>query len=248
MNKVETIQNHLGQLKLAWMRDNLDRVVEEANGKEISYLEFVYALCQGEIDSREEKATKRRMAYAQFPFIKTIEEFDFAYQSGITKRQVNQLLDMQWLDQAYNLIFLGPPGLGKSHLGVSLGIKAVEKGYDVSFISMEDLIRHLKLQDTASRSRQRIKRIISSDLVIIDEIGFVPIKREESNLFFQLIAVLYEQTSLIITSNKGFEDWAELMGDPVITTEILDRIVHHSGIFNLTGESYRVKHRTSILE
>jgi len=155
---------------------------------------------------------------------------------------------MQWLDQAYNLIFLGPPGLGKSHLAVSLGIKAVEKGYKVSFISMENLIRHLKLQDTASRSRQRIKRIISSDLVIIDEIGFVPIKRDDSNMFFQLITMLYEQTSLIITSNKGFEDWAELMGDPVITTAILDRIVHHSEIFNLTGESYRVKYRTSILE
>ena len=130
---------------------------------------------------------------------------------------------------------------------MALGIKAVQKGYNVSFITMEDLIRHLKLQGTASRSRQKIKRIISSDLVIIDEIGFVPIKREESNLFFQLIATLYEQTSLIITSNKGFEDWAELMGDPVITTAILDRIVHHSEIFNLTGESYQLKHRTSIL-
>lgn len=247
MSKLETIQTNLSQLKLAWMKDNLSRVLEEATGKEISYLELIYSLCQGEIKAREEKAAERRMAYAQFPFIKTIEDFDFTYQPGITKRQVNQLLDMQWLDQAYNLIFLGPPGLGKSHLAVALGIKAVQKGYNVSFITMEDLIRHLKLQGTASRSRQKIKRIISSDLVIIDEIGFVPIKREESNLFFQLIATLYEQTSLIITSNKGFEDWAELMGDPVITTAILDRIVHHSEIFNLTGESYRVKHRTSIL-
>lgn len=248
MSKLETIQTNLGQLKLAWMKDNLPRVLEEANGKEISYAEFIYSLCQGEIKAREENAAKRRMAYAQFPFIKTIEDFDFTYQPGITKRQVNQLLDMQWLDQAYNLIFLGPPGLGKSHLAVALGIKAVQKGYNVSFMTMEDLIRHLKLQGTASRSRQKIKRIISSDLVIIDEIGFVPIKREESNLFFQLITTLYEQTSLIITSNKGFEDWAELMGDPVITTAILDRIVHHSEIFNLTGESYRVKHRTSILK
>ena len=112
---------------------------------------------------------------------------------------------------------------------------------------MEDLIRHLKLQGTASRNRQKIKRIIFSDLVIINEIGFVPIKRKDSNLFFQLIATFYEQTSLIITSNKGFEDWVELMGDPVITTAILDRIVHHSEIFNLTGESYQLKHRTSIL-
>jgi DNA replication protein DnaC len=137
---------------------------------------------------------------------------------------------------------------GKTHLAVSLGIEAVTKGYKVSFVSMDELIRHLKIQSSISRSRQKIKRIISSDLVIIDEIGFVPISREEANLFFQLIAKLYEQTSLIITSNKGFDDWAELMGDPVITTAILDRIVHHSEIFNLTRDSYRIKHRISILQ
>ena len=248
MNKLKEIKTFLGQLKLAWMKDNLEKLVEEANRQDISYCDFLYSLTRGEIDAREQRASDRRMTQAQFPFIKTIDDFEFAYQPGITKRQINQLLDMQWLDKAYNLIFLGPPGLGKSHLAVSLGIEAVRKGYKVSFVSMDELIRHLKIQASASRSRQKIKRIIGSDMVIIDEIGFVPISREEANLFFQLISQLYEQTSLIITSNKGFDDWAELMGDPVITTAILDRIVHHSEIFNLTGESYRVKHRISILQ
>ncbi|MGI6421333.1 MAG: IS21-like element helper ATPase IstB [Syntrophomonadaceae bacterium] len=248
MNKLKETKTFLGQLKLAWMRDNLEKLVEEANRQDISYCDFLYSLTHGEIDAREQRASERRMTQAQFPFIKTVDDFEFAYQAGITKRQISQLLDMQWLDKAYNIIFLGPPGLGKTHLAVSLGIEAVTKGYKVSFVSMDELIRHLKIQSSISRSRQKIKRIISSDLVIIDEIGFVPISREEANLFFQLIAKLYEQTSLIITSNKGFDDWAELMGDPVITTAILDRIVHHSEIFNLTRDSYRIKHRISILQ
>jgi DNA replication protein DnaC len=129
----------------------------------------------------------------------------------------------------------------------TIGYEAVKKGYRVSFVNMDELMKRLKLEATSPRSRQKVKRLMASDLVIIDEIGFVPISRQEANLFFQLISALYEQASLIITSNKGFEDWAELMGDPVITTAILDRIAHHSEIFNLSGESYRLKHRDSIL-
>lgn len=142
MNKLKETKTFLGQLKLAWMKDNLEKLVEEANRQDISYCDFLYSLTNGEIDAREQRASERRMTQAQFPFIKTVDDFEFAYQPGITKRQINQLLDMQWLDKAYNLIFLGPPGLGKTHLAVSLGIEAVTKGYKVSFVSMDELIRH----------------------------------------------------------------------------------------------------------
>ena len=247
MNKTEETRMYMRSLNLSWCRENLDQTLKAASSTDISYLEFLNGLLHGEINYREKRAEERRMKLAGFPFIKTIDDFDFTFQRSITRKQVNQLLDMQWIEKFYNLIFLGAPGVGKSHLSVAIGLEAVRKGYKVSFVSMDDLVKHLKLETTSARSRQKVKRIMASDLVVIDEIGFVPISRQEANLFFQLISAFYEQTALIITSNKGFEDWAELMGDPVITTAILDRIAHHSEIFNLTGDSYRLKHRDSIL-
>jgi len=247
VNKMDETQALLRSLNLSWCKDNLDMVLNSTQDSEISYLDFLNHLLKGEMVFRQDKAQERRMKMAGFPFIKTVEDFDFGFQRSITRKQVNQLLDMTWIEKAYNLIFLGPPGVGKTHLAVALGLEAVKKGYKVSFTGVEDLMKHLKLETTSTRSRQKVKRIMASDMVVIDEIGFVPISRQEANLFFQLISAFYEQTALIITSNKGFEDWAELMGDPVITTAILDRIAHHSEIFNLTGDSYRLKHRDKLL-
>jgi len=247
VNKMDETQALLRSLNLSWCKDNLNMVLNSTQDSEISYLDFLNHLLKGEMVFRQDKAQERRMKMAGFPFIKTVEDFDFGFQRSITRKQVNQLLDMTWIEKAYNLIFLGPPGVGKTHLAVALGLEAVKKGYKVSFTGVEDLMKHLKLETTSTRSRQKVKRIMASDMVVIDEIGFVPISRQEANLFFQLISAFYEQTALIITSNKGFEDWAELMGDPVITTAILDRIAHHSEIFNLTGDSYRLKHRDKLL-
>ena len=186
MNKAEETRSHLRSLNLSWCKDNLDHVLRSASSTDISYLEFLNRLLQGEINYREKRAEERRMKMAGFPFIKTIDEFDFAFQRSITRKQLNQLLDMQWIEKFYNLIFLGPPGVGKTHLAAAIGLEAVKKGYKVSFTNMDDLIKHLKLETTSARSRQRVKRIMASDLVIIDEIGFVPISRQEANLFFQL--------------------------------------------------------------
>ena len=137
--------------------------------------------------------------------------------------------------------------MGKTHLATALGIQAVETGYRVSFITMEELIRALKTEEIVTKSQQRLKRLRRSDLVIIDEIGFLPITKQEANMFFQVVSQLYENTSIIITSNKGFDEWPEFIGDPVITTAILDRLVHKSELFNMKGESYRLKNRNTIL-
>lgn len=244
---LETTRKLLGQLKMRHTIDNLDQFLEAAIKEELPCLEFMERVLAGEVRFRNEKALATRLRYAQFPYHATLESFDFGFQSSVSKRQVQQLLDFQWIEKAYNILFLGPPGVGKTHLATALGIQAVETGYRVSFITMEELIKALKTEGILTKSQQRLKRLRRSDLVIIDEIGFLPITKQEANMFFQVVSQLYENTSIIITSNKGFDEWPEFTGDPVITTAILDRLVHKSELFNMKGESYRLKNRNTIL-
>lgn len=246
MEKLEKIKEYAKDLKLNYLRINADKIIEKADLNNVSYQDLLISIFKSEIALKDSKAQERRLKYAGFPVIKRIEDFDFSFQKSITQKQVNKLLEMEWIEKMYNLIFLGPPGVGKTHLAISLGYKAVEAGYKVSFVSMDNLMRVLKTQDISRKSKGKINRILSSSLVIIDELGYLPISRDEANLFFQLISSLYEQASLIITSNKGFEDWAELLGDPALTTAVLDRISYRCELFNMTGKSYRLEHRKSI--
>jgi DNA replication protein DnaC len=243
----ETV-SHLTTLGLSHIRDNLNRLLPDINGREISYLEFLNHIIKEELLARDKRSRDRRFSSAEFPYVRTADDYDYTFNNSVTKRQITQLLDLSWIESAYNIIFLGPTGVGKTHLAVTLGVQAVEQGYKVSFTTMERLIKLLKTEEISVRTRQKLRKIMNSDLIIIDEIGFQPISRQESNLFFQVISNLYEQRSVIITSNKGFEEWAELLQDPVITTAILDRLTHHSEIFNMTGDSYRLKHRNTILK
>ena len=242
----ETV-DYLTTLGLSHIRDNLNQLLPDINGKEISYLEFLNFIMREELAGRDKRSRDRRLKTADFPYIRAPADYDYAFNNSVTKRQITQLLDLSWIESAYNIVFLGPSGVGKTHLAVTLGVHAVDQGYKVSFVTMETLIKLLKTEEISVRARQRLRKVMSSDLVIIDEIGFQPISRQEANLFFQVISNLYEQRSVIITSNKGFEEWAELLQDIVITTAILDRLTHHSEIFNMTGDSYRLKHRDTIL-
>jgi DNA replication protein DnaC len=150
-------------------------------------------------------------------------------------------LDFLWLDNHSNLLFFGPPGLGKTHLSLAIGLKAIQAGYTVCFERVASLIKLLKMVDIQRKAGFRVNRILKSDLIIIDEIGYTPIERKEANLFFNLISELYEKASVIITSNKRFDEWAEMMGDEVMTVAMLDRLLHHSKVFNLSGESFRIQ-------
>lgn len=246
MDKNNQIYQFLTTLQLFAARDNLEDILLHAEQEDKSYQALVYDLLKTEIDSRRFRANERRLRQSNLYSDKMIEEFDFDFQSSISRREMNQILEFEWLKQAFNLIFLGPPGVGKTHLATGIGLKAVDLGYKVVFVSMDQLIEILKTHEVIKKNHQQLKRVKSADLVIIDELGYLPITKQEANLFFQLVSEFYEQTSLIITSNKGFGDWAELMGDPVITTAILDRIMHHSEIFNLSGKSYRLEHRETI--
>lgn len=231
----------LDTLKLKGINANLDETIHQAETHKESYLTFLNSLLQAEITDRTERRLKRNMTAAHFPIIKNLDEFKFGRVKGITKTEVANLNDFHWLDNNHNLLFLGPPGIGKTHLAIGFGIKAIQQGYTVCFEKIVSLIRLLKTVEIQRKSRFRINRILKSKLIIIDEIGYTPIERKEANLFFNLISELYEKSSIIITSNKSFNEWAEMMGDDIMTTALLDRLLHHARIFNMNGKSYRTQ-------
>jgi len=233
--------NILKELKLNGMVNKLDEVINDAEADKISYLTFINNLINVEILERADRRYRRNLTGAHFPILKTIKEFDFGHPKGISKSKINQLLDYRWIDNHKNILFFGPPGLGKTHLGISLGLEAVKTGYTVCFERITNLIKLLKTAEIQRSSVFRLNRIMKSDLIIIDEVGYTPIERKEANLFFNLISELYEKTSIVLTSNKSIDDWSEMMGDQIMTTALLDRLLHHAEVFNLKGESYRLK-------
>lgn len=247
LSSIETLESMLRTLKMYHTAENIDNIIEISRGKSLTNERFLEEFLNEEIKGRESRRLEKRLKQALFPEYKTLSEFNLDEQRSLSMRQLNQLKELIWLEQGYNIIFLGPPGVGKTHLSIGIGIEAINNGYKVRFTTMADLIHLLKTQEISTGSRNKVKKIIDSDLFIIDDLMFMAMEKQEANLFFQLINKLYGQTSIIITSNKGPEEWGELLGDAAITTAILDRIVHKCEVVNFfDDDSYRIKHRQSI--
>ncbi|WP_025029045.1 IS21-like element helper ATPase IstB [Caldalkalibacillus mannanilyticus] len=245
---LEHLQTQLRSLRFAATAYHLPTLLQKAESEDWTYRQFLQQLMNYEQKRRNEKQVERRLKWAAFPFYKSIDDFELAEQQSLSQKQLNQLRELTWLEQLYNLILLGPTGLGKTHLATGLGIEAIHRGYKVSFISMGELIHALKTEDMTRKSKLRLKRIREANLVIIDDLMFMAMDTGEANLFFHLINDLYNHASIILTSNKGPSEWGELLGDPAITSAILDRVIHRAEVIQLDGDSYRMKHRSTIFD
>lgn len=237
---MDRIEFNLVRLKLPKIYEIVGSLAKIAEDQGKSYLAFLDELLEEEVAAKEQRRIETALKISGLPYIKSIDDFDFTFQPGLDKQKIMGLFDLSFIRQKGNVVFLGPPGVGKTHLAVSLALKACQAGMSIYFTNMEDLIIKLRKDHEAGKPGKG-RSYYKSALVVVDEVGYTPITREECNLFFRFIANRYEKNSTIITSNKAFGDWTELFHDPIIVTAILDRLLHHSAVINIKGNSYRLK-------
>jgi DNA replication protein DnaC len=237
------LDNLLDKLKMDHLEAQIDAVCEQAAKKQLDYKAFLAQALEAEWQGRFQRGIEARLRMARFPWLKTIDQFDFDFQPSLDRRQVRELAGMSFVERAHNVIVLGPPGVGKTHLAIALGVKAVEAGYSVLFLTLESLMTRLTKAFHENRLDRSLQQLVYPKVLIVDEIGYLPLSNLEASLFFRLVVRRYERASLIVTSNKSFLDWGETFNDPVLATAILDRLLHYSTTLNIKGESYRLKEK-----
>lgn len=239
----DSLADNLLKLELTRMAEVFPGAAEDAAARESSYTEFLGVLVDEELGARRERSILMRTRVAGFPYLKTIEDFDFSFQPSVDKKRIKELTGLRFISSGENVVLLGPPGVGKTHLAIGLALKAIAAGHRVYFTTATGMISTLTGAFSEGKFEHRLKNYTSPALLIIDEVGYLPLDRSGANLFFQLISKRYERGSIILTSNKGFTEWGEIFSDSVLASAILDRLLHHAVTINIKGESYRLREK-----
>lgn len=248
MDKTSMIKEHCKQLKLSAISNSFDGIVSEAEKKQESYLDFAFALFEQEIRHRQEKDAQRRRKAARLPLQYDLSHYDYTFINGLSKMQLNQLRELKWLEQNFNIILMGPSGTGKTYIAAGLCFDAVKNGFRAYFKTMEDIIKTLKMKDITRTAMADYKRLMKAHLIVIDDIMIFPVTKQDAVAFFNFINTLFDKTSFIITTNKSPSEWAKVIDDMVLTTALLDRLLYRCEVIKLDGKSYRMKNRKTIFE
>jgi len=248
MEQIIQIKQYADSLRLTQLRHNAEATIHQAQIDKPSYIEYTKDLLEREVKQRQKTDYERRLKMARLPQNHDLDHYDFNFAAGINRHELKQLRELLWLEQNYNVILMGPSGIGKTYLAAGLIFDAIKNGYRAYFVSMDEVITILKMKEMTSTALGAYNRFIKAHLIAIDDIMLLPIKKHEAVAFFNLINQLHEQCSIIITTNKSPKQWAETLDDEVLATALLDRILFRCEVVKLSGNSYRMENRKTIFE
>jgi len=242
----EQIRWMLADLKMPGVLEAVDGILSKADGGSVTAAEAIQELLGAQITLRNNRRLQAAMRSSRLPAVKTLEEFDFSFQPSIKREQIDSLAELSFLERKENVVLLGPPGVGKTHLAIGLAIAAAQNGRRVYYGTLADLVSSLEEARAAGALKRRLAVLAAPSLMVVDEIGYLPVSQTGAVLFFQLMSRRYEHASTVMTSNKGFEEWGEVLGDEVMAAALIDRILHHCHIVNIRGNSYRMRQHTEL--